>query len=286
MTTRRTSPTVRRRRLAAIMRQLRKDAKKTREEAATFASISPVTISRIEAAAHNPKPGDIAMLCKFYALGEQETDELVTLARQCRIKGWWQKYDDVLLKGFDVYVGLEEEAAELRSYQPELITGLLQTPDYMRALVLAELDVPDEVELERRVTVRMRRQENLLSGDAPDQIWAIVHEGALRLQVGGPDVMRGQLQHLLDLARTNLLTLQVLPFAAGAHPGMQTGFYLLGFTHPADPDIAYIEYRTGGIFLEHPDEVSVYAKVFDQLRARATGPDEARSLIERILTEM
>ncbi|TYB49097.1 helix-turn-helix domain-containing protein [Actinomadura chibensis] len=285
MTTR-TSPTVRRRRLAREMRQLRRTTQRSREDAAAYAGIAPATLSRIEAATHAPKPADIMALCKFYGLDDDQTDALVTLARQSRQRGWWHKYGDVLPKGFDVFVGLEEEAAELRSYQPELITGLLQTPEYMRALVLADLDVPDEVELERRISVRIRRQENLLCGDNPRQVWAIVHEGALRLQVGGPDVMRGQLEHLRDLSRRNCLTLQVLPFTAGAHPGMQTGFYLLGFAHPADPDIAYIEYRTGGVFLEQPDEVRVYEKIFDQLRARAAGPDDARKLIDQILIEM
>ncbi|TDD61963.1 XRE family transcriptional regulator [Actinomadura darangshiensis] len=282
----RTSPTVRRRRLAREMRQLRRTTKKSREDAARYAGIAPATLSRIEAATHAPKPADILALCKFYEVDEEKTETLVTLARQSRQRGWWQKYGDVLLKGFDVYVGLEEEADELRSYQPELITGLLQTPDYMRAVVLADLEVPDEAELERRISVRMQRQENLLNGDGRRQIWAIIHEAALRLQVGGPGVMRGQLEHLHDLSRRNAMTLQVLPFTAGAHPGMQTGFYLLGFAHPADPDIAYIEYRTGGVFLEQADEVAIYVRTFDQLRARATGPDEARLLIERILTGM
>lgn len=283
--TNRTSPTVRRRRLAREMRHLRRTTKKSREDAARYAGIAPATLSRIEAAAHSPKPADILALCKFYEVDDEQTEVLVTLARQSRQRGWWQKYGDMLPKGFDVYVGLEEEAAELRSYQPELITGLLQTPGYMRALTLSDLEVPDEDELERRIDFRTKRQENLLSGDDRPQIWTIVQEGALRLEVGGPQIMREQLQHLIALSRRNFVTLQVLPFAAGAHPGMQTGFYMLGFPDPADPDVAYIEYRTGGLFLEQPDEVSVYAKIFDQLRARAAGPDQSRALLEQIMSE-
>lgn len=280
MATRRTSPTVRRRRLAAILRQLRKDAKKTREEAARFASISPVTISRIEAAAHNPKPGDIAMLCKFYELDEQKTDELVALARQCRIKGWWQQYD--LPEIVSAYTGLEEEVATLRQYCLDVLPGLLQTDAYVRALLAAELrSYPDE-EVERMVTVRMKRQERLAEDD-PLRTWFVLNEDSLRRLVGGPAVMRQQLHHLLLLSRRDKVEIQVLPFEAGAHPAISNaGFTILGFPEQLDPDVVYMELRTGSIYLEQPLEIDTYVLAFDQLRARALGPDESRSLIAEV----
>ncbi|MFI0374285.1 helix-turn-helix domain-containing protein [Actinomadura sp. 1N219] len=278
MTTRRTSPTVRRRRLAAIMRQLRKDAKKTREEAATFASISPVTISRIEAAAHNPKPGDIAMLCKFYALGEQETDELVTLARQCRIKGWWQKYD--VPEIVSAYTGLEEEADSMRQYSLDVIPGLLQTDAYVRAMAAAELRTYSEEEIDRMVDVRMKRQERL-GGDGPLKSWFVVNEDAIRRRVGGSGVMRGQLQHLVAASCRDNVDLQVLPFETGAHPAIANGgFSILGFPEQVDPDVVYLELRLNALYLEQPAEIATYSTLFDQLRARALGPEESRSLIK------
>ncbi|WP_246178611.1 helix-turn-helix domain-containing protein [Actinomadura decatromicini] len=264
--------------MAAIMRQLRKQSKKTREEAATFAGISPVTISRIEAATHNPKPADIAMLCRFYAVGDRETDELVTLARQCRIKGWWQKYD--LPEFVSAYTGLEEEANTLRQYSLDVIPGLLQTDAYVRELLAAEVRTYPEEEIERVVTVRMKRQERLAGGD-PLKSWFVVNEDAIRRLVGGSTVMREQLQHLVTASRGDSVDLQVLPFAAGAHPAIAAGgFTVLGFPEPIDPDVVYFELRPNGLYLEQPAEVATYSTLFDQLRARALGPVESRSLIK------
>ncbi|MFC4054345.1 helix-turn-helix domain-containing protein [Actinomadura syzygii] len=264
--------------MAAIMRQLRKQSKKTREEAATFAGISPVTISRIEAATHNPKPADIAMLCRFYALDENQTDELVTLARQCRIKGWWQKYEPPEV--VSVYTGLEEEANALQQYSLDVIPGLLQTDAYVRALLAAELRAYSEEEIDRMVAVRMKRQERL-AGEDPLKSWFVLNEDALKRSVGGPAVMREQLQHLLTISRRDSVDLQVLPFAAGAHPAIATGgFNIFGFPEPIDPDVVYLELRPNGLYLEQPDEIAAYAMLFDQLRARALGPEESRSLIK------
>jgi transcriptional regulator with XRE-family HTH domain len=262
------------------MRQLRRDAKKTREEAAAFAGISPVTISRIEAAAHNPKPGDIAMLCRFYDLGEQETDELVTLARQCRIKGWWQKYD--LPEIVSAYTGLEEEANTIQQYSVDVLPGLLQTEAYLRALLAAELRTYSEGEIDRMVAVRMKRQERL-TADNPLKTWFVLNEDGIRRLVGGPEVMREQLQRLVDVSRGDNVDLQVLPFGAGAHPAIASGgFSLLNFPERIDPDVVYLELRLNGLYLEEPIEVETYALLFNQLRARALGPDESRSLIKEV----
>ncbi|GGV22933.1 transcriptional regulator [Actinomadura cremea] len=283
MATRRTSPTVRRRRLAAILRQLRKDAKKTREEAARFASISPVTISRIEAAAHNPKPGDIAMLCKFYELDEQKTDELVALARQCRIKGWWQKYD--LPEGIHSYTGLEEEATTIQQYGVDVIPGLLQTDPYVRALIAAELRTHTEAETEQRLAVRNKRWERL-SGDDPLKTWFVLNEDSLRRWVGGRAVMRDQLHHLDALSRSRNVEVQVLPFEVGAHPAIANGgFTILGFPEQFDPDVVYLEMALGSIYLEEPTEIETYTQLFNQLRARALGPDESRALIAQVANQ-
>jgi len=283
--TRRTSPTVRRRRLAAEMRKLRKEAGKTREEAARYADIAPATVSRIEAAAHAPKVADIMALCRFYGLDEAHTEMLVTLARQSRQRGWWQKVgEDAIPTWFETYVGLEEEVAEIRSYQPEVIFGLLQTEDYARAVLTAD-DTVGPAEGERRLEVRMRRQKLLEEPDRP-KLWIIQNEGALRRHVGGVATMQQQLKHLIDLSRQPGITIQVLPFSAGAHPSMHGAFEILSFPERYDPDVVYIDYRRGSIYLENLDEVDDYTQLFDQLRARAISPDGSRALIGRIIQEM
>lgn len=280
----RTSPTVRRRRLASEMRRLRRESGKTREEAAKFADIAPATVSRIEAAVHAPKVADIMALCKFYGLDDERTEVLVTLARQSRQRGWWQKYGDAIPAWFEVYVGLEEEAAEILSYQSEVLSGLLQTEDYARAVLLADDGVSDAYG-EQRLEVRMKRQARV---DEPDhlKLWVIQNEGSLRRQVGGPQRMREQLQHLITVSQKPSVTVQVLPFSAGAHPSMHGAFDILRFPDRRDPDVVYVDYRQGSIYLEELSEVDDYARLFDQLRARALSPQESRTLIAQIARDM
>jgi transcriptional regulator with XRE-family HTH domain len=281
----RTSPTVRRRRLAAELRKLRKDLGKTREEAARYAGIAPATITRMEAALHSPKPADVLALCKFYGVSEQRTEVLVTLARQSRQRGWWQRYSGTIPDWFAFYVGLEEEVSELRTYHPELILGLLQTEEYIRAVMMSGITVPSDDELERRVAVRLKRQERI-TGPNPAKLWMVVHEGALRSAVGGPEVMHRQLMHLIQMSWANNITIQVLPFSAGSHPGNDGPFEILGFPEPEDPGIVYLQNRQGSLYLEDLADVAAYTEVFDHLRARAVSPDESRVLIQRIADEI
>ncbi|TDC61950.1 XRE family transcriptional regulator [Actinomadura sp. GC306] len=281
----RTSPTVRRRRLASEMRRLRRESGKTREEAARFADIAPATVSRIEAAVHAPKVADIMALCKFYGLDDERTDVLVTLARQSRQRGWWQKYGDAIPAWFEVYVGLEEEVSELRTYQSEVIFGLLQTEAYARAVLLADDNVsPDDGE--RMLEVRMRRQKLLDEGPERPKLWIIQNEAALRREVGGRAVMHEQLDRLMTISQLPGVTIQVLPLSSGAHPSMHGSFEILGFPDRRDPDVVYVDYRNGCIYLEGPGEVDDYAQLFNQLRARALGPDETRALIGEVVQRM
>ncbi|MFI0355454.1 helix-turn-helix domain-containing protein [Actinomadura sp. 9N407] len=280
----RTSPTVRRRRLASEMRKLRREAGKTREEAARFADIAPATVSRIEAATHAPKVADIMALCKFYGLDDERTEVLVTLARQSRQRGWWHQYSGSIPEWFEVYVGLEEEASEILDYAPEAIPGPLQSEGYIRAISLSGLRVPPDKELEHLVELRLRRQERLVNDD-PSKVWAIINEGAIRRQVGGRETMREQLGHLIRLSSYNHINIVVLPFTTGAHPGMDGPCTVLRFPEPHDPDVAYIQYRLGSIYLEDPSHVAEYIELFDHLRARALGPDESRDLIARVADE-
>jgi len=151
--------------------------------------------------------------------------------------------------------------------------------------MLAWTTVPSDEEIERMIAVRLKRQERLQGEDAP-KVWIVLNEAALRRETGGRATMREQLQRLTDVTRLNKVVLQVLTFAAGAHPAMDGAFVLLRFPEPADPDIAYVQYRRGSLYLEEASDVDAYAEVFDHLRARALGPDESRAMIARLAEEM
>jgi transcriptional regulator with XRE-family HTH domain len=283
--TSRTSPTVRRRRLAAELRRLRKESGKNRDEVAEFVGVAPATITKIEGATNAPRVADVALILELYGVTGNQREVLLTLAREARKRGWWHQYGGAIPAWFEVYVGLEEEAAEIRTYQPEVIYGLLQTEAYARALMMTAPQLPNEEEFERRLSLRMKRQERLVADDAPDT-WIILNEAALRREVGGHDAMREQLGRLVELSRLNNMTLQVLPFSAGAHPATHGGFEMLGFPEPTDRDVVYVEYWRGSIYLERTPDIDAYAKLFDHLRARALGPDESRALISQIADGM
>jgi transcriptional regulator with XRE-family HTH domain len=282
---RRSSPTVRRRRLAAELRKLRKDAGKTREQVAEFVGCSPVTVTRIESAQSAPRLADTARMLEFYGITGQRREVLLALCAEARKRGWWHQFSGAIPAWFEVYVGLEGEVSEIRSYQSEAIDGRLQTEAYARALMLADVEVPTQEELDRRVAVRLKRQEQMMGEDGP-KMWVVLNEGTLRRTVGGPDTMREQLEHLTGISRANRTVIQVLTFAAGAHPGMDGSFEILRFPELADPDAVYVQYRRGSIYLEESADVAAYADLFDHLRARALGPDESRTLIERIAREL
>lgn len=281
----RSSPTVRRRRLAAELRRLRKQSGKTREQVAEFVGCSPVTITRIESAQTAPRLADTARMLEYYGVTGARREVLMTLCGQARRRGWWHQYSGAIPEWFEVYVGLEEEVSQIRTYQPELVHGLLQTEGYMRAVMLADVTVPSDDELERRVAVRMKRQERLTGEDAP-KLGVVLNEAVLRREVGGRATMRQQLRYLVEISRLNKVLLQVLAYSAGAHPGMDGPFEILSFPEAADPDVAYVQYRRGSIYMEQEADVSAYAELFDHLRARALGPDESRALIARVADGM
>lgn len=281
----RTSPTVRRRRLASLMRAHREAAGVSKEAAAGHAGISTRTVTRMEAAEHNVSPAVTESLARFYGLPDEQVAELVKLCRESRRKGWWHVYADAIPDWFEVYIGLEEEVSELRTYQPELVFGVLQTEEYFRALNRADLDPPRDEELERRVAVRLRRQERV-TGEHPVKLRAVLNEAVLHRRVGGPEVMREQLLHLVKLSHLSNVTIQVLPFVSGAHPGVDGCFNILRFPEPADPDVVYLQSRLGSVFLERPEGIAHYAAIFDHLQVEALNQEESRALITQIADGM
>ncbi|GAA4128139.1 transcriptional regulator [Actinomadura sp. NBRC 104425] len=280
----RSAPTVKRRRLAGELRKHREAAGLTLEEVAERLEWSTAKVSRIENARVSVLPRDVKHLLNVYGVEGEAREVLLVLAREARQKGWWHSYGEVIPTWFEVYVGLESEAVAIDQYDSEHVPGLLQTADYARAIFQAFL-LDDEDEINKLVEVRMARTERLTAPTAP-KCWVVLNEAVIRRQVGGAQVMRAQLAHLSDVAKLPNVTLQVLPFGAGAHPAMSGSFSILGFPEPSDSKVVYMEMQTGGLYLEKPHEIERYTLAFDHLRAAALCPSDSQALIARAADEM
>jgi len=280
------SPTVRRRRLAAELHRLRQASKLTIEQVAEQLEWSPGKVSKIENARVSVLPRDARKLLDTYGITEgQERELLLTLARESRERGWWQQYGEAIPEWFATYVGLEAEAAVISVYQAEIVPGLLQTQRYAAALHRAELMNATEEEIERHVAVRMERQARLKQPDAP-HLWVVLNEAALRRIVGERAIMHEQLLKLTEAANAPNITLQVLPFSAGAHASMDSAFWIVSFDPPTDGDIVYFEHPTCSLYLEKPDEVARYRLVYEHLRAASLSLDESRRLLARSAADL
>ena len=279
-------PTVRRRRLGAELRRLREAHSLKLEEVAERLGLAPSTLSRIETGKAPTKSAYLSALLDQYQVDDPGVRKvLVDMAREGHRKGWWSIYDDVLPSGFDIYVGLEAEASGLRSYETDVVHGLLQTTDYALA-VLRELRPRDsEEQLQRVVDLRMRRQR-LLDQDPPLDLWLILDEGAIRRNVGGSAVMRRQLEQLVQASRWSNVTLQILSFASGAHAGLTGPFAILEFPERTDSDVAYTESVGGMIYLEKDREVRACVEAFDRMRAAALSPMASVDLIQQVSREL
>ncbi len=279
--TQRRSPTVRRRRLGAELRKHREEAGVTIESVAERLHCSTSKVSRIETGHTSATPRDVRAMLDIYGIDGAESNELVQISREARQKGWWHPYSTVLT---GAYVGLEAEANSVRAYEQQVVPGLLQTEEYARAMIRsARPDISNE-EVERRVRVRIERQ-SLLMQDDPIDLWMVLDEAVLSRPVGGDVVMRSQIQHLVETAELPNVTLQILPFSAGAHAGMDGTFTILDFPEPTDTDVVYAENATGGLFLEKADELRKYVFIFDHIRAAALRPEESVSLLADLAKE-
>lgn len=279
------SPTVKRKRLGIELRRLREQAGLTCEQVGEQLDCSGTRVSRIETGRISAGPGDVREMLEVYGIGGDEAAALVQLARDARKKGWWHTYDMSLPAWFEAYVGFEAEATTFRDFQPLYIPGLLQTEDYARAVLQAAPAQGAPEDIDRQVGLRIQRQ-GILTGDHPPELWFVLSETALRVQVGGPAVMTAQLRHLADLAARPNIKLQVLPFTTAAHVNPVTGFRILDFPDPRDPTVVYIEHLTGALFLEREEEVRQYSTIFDHLRAEALGIAPSIQLISRIADEI
>jgi transcriptional regulator with XRE-family HTH domain len=274
------SPTMRRRRLARELARLREERGMTIRQAASALEWDPSKLSRVEGLQRGIIVRDVRRLLDLYQVtGEADREALFELARQAKQRGWWQAYADVMPSEYANLIGLEAEAAEIRTYQPELIHGLLQTADYARAVIRAGRPGDTAAEVARRVELRMTRQQ-ILDRDDPLRLRVILNEAAARRVVGGPDVMRAQLTALTAERERSNVTVQLLPFTAGEHPAMASGpFVLLDFPQAADPGVVNAENLTGSLLLDVPDDFRQYARTFDFLQAAALGPRESRDML-------
>ncbi|MFF8992196.1 helix-turn-helix domain-containing protein [Streptomyces sp. NPDC014983] len=274
------NPTVRRRRLGQELRKLREQKNMTAEEVAERLLVSQSKISRLENGRRSISQRDVRDLCGVYEVEDQRVvDSLMEMARDSRQQGWWHTFGDI---PYSVYIGLETDAESLRVYEPQIVTGLLQTPAYAEALVRGALPETSAAEIEKRVGVRMRRQERITDEKNPLRLWVVLDEAALHRVVGSRLVMREQLEHLLALSELPHVTVQILPFEVGAHPGLNGQYAILEFADAADSSVVYLEGVTSDLYLEKAQDVQKYAVMYEHLRAQSLNVEASRQLIDRV----
>lgn len=271
------SPTLRRRELASQLRDLRKQSGRTVEDVARELLCSPPKISRIETGVRPASLRDVRDLCAIYGVDDSLRDRLMGLAREAKQQGWWNKYEDIAI---DRLIGLEIEAAQVSSYESCVIPWMFQTKEYARAVIRGSLPRIDDHVLDERVAARITRQE-IITRESPPHFWSLVDESSLRRRVGSNQIMRDQLNGMVDLAAIPNMTLQVVPFGLGAHPGLDNTFEFLEF-QSGQPPVVYLENMAGGLYLESASDVDRYKEALMHLRAGALDPESSVSLIEQV----
>lgn len=275
--------TVRLRRLAGTLRRLREARELSREDVESETAINTATLYRIETAKVRPQARTLSALLNLYEVEKDERARLLKLLRESKQTGWWQTYEDEIPEGYGAFIEFEDEAEAIWNYEALYIPGLLQSEDYARALIHGVLPAATKDQVEQRVDVRMKRQA-ILERDHPPKLWAIVDEAALHRVVGGADVMRDQLLHLVVVAEQPHVTLQVVPFSVGSHPGQSGSFMVLRFDDA--PDVVYLDSMAGDMFLEEEGEVRRYTGLYEHLRADAHNQDATRQLLTRVAGEL
>lgn len=271
-------PTVRLRRLAGTLRRLRADKGLSREDVEAATGINKATLSRIENTRVRPQARTLAALLNLYEVGD-ERPALMRMLKESAQSGWWNAYTDELPEEYSAFIEFEDEAAVVSNYESLYIPGLLQTEAYARAVIRGVLPSATRDQIEQRVEVRIKRQ-GVLERDRPLRLWAICDEASLHRVVGGRKVMRDQLLHLATRMDQPNITLQVLPYGAGAHPGMSGSFIVLQF--PDNPSVIYLDSMGGEQFLEDEVDVRRYDGLYNQLRALALSPDATMELLTRM----
>ncbi|MFF4270974.1 helix-turn-helix domain-containing protein [Streptomyces sp. NPDC001536] len=274
------NPTVRRRRLGQELRRLRELKGMTAEEVAERLLVSQSKISRLENGRRSISQRDVRDLCGVYEVEDVRiVDSLMQMAKDSRQQGWWHSFGDI---PYSVYIGLETDAASLRVYDPQVVPGLLQTRTYAESLISGALPEATPTDIDKRVQVRLRRQERISATDNPLRLWAVLDEAALRREVGNRQVMIEQLEHLIEMSQLPHVTVQLIPFTMGAHPGVSGQYAILEFPDAADSSVVYIEGVTSDLYLEKAQDVQKYSVMYEHLRAQALNVDQSREFISGI----
>jgi transcriptional regulator with XRE-family HTH domain len=280
-------PTVLRRLLGAQLRRLREGKGISRESAGYTIRASGSKISRLELGRVGFKERDVSDLLTLYGVAdEHDRAALLSLAREANTPGWWHRYGDILPGWFETYVGLEEAAELIRTFEIQFIPGLLQTADYARAVMAVGHSAAPDEEIERRVNLRMTRQKLLTRADRAPRLWAVVDEAALRRPIGGAEVMRAQIERLIEATHQPNVTLQVLPFAVGGHAAEGGAFTILRFPEPDLPDAVYVEQLTSALYLDKREDVDRYMEAMERLCIESEPPGRSVEILSGILQEI
>jgi transcriptional regulator with XRE-family HTH domain len=282
----RSAPTVGQIVLGKRLQDLREKAGLSPEQAARALRVNQTTVRRMEKAEVGLKLLYVEKLLQTYGVDREETDAFLGLAEEANKPGWWHNFRDVVPDWFSVYVSLEGAAKRIRAYEPHWVPGLLQTEDYVRALMAVGFPDACSEELDRRVALRMERQALLTRpGNAP-QLWAVMDEAVLRRNVGGPEVMRGQIESLLEAVERPNVTLQVVPFATGPYLGCSGHFQIFRFQIPELPDIVYAEGLTSAVYMDQREEVSAHLQALDRMCEQAATPEGTAAFLRDLLKEI
>jgi hypothetical protein len=272
--------------LGSQLRRLRESADIAPDRAGYEIRASRSKISRMETGRVGFKTRDVEDLLTLYGVTDGPTRaRYLYLARESGRPDWWTKYSDILPDWFENYLGLESASTTIRTFEIQFVHGLFQTEDYARAVTRLGHQVAPAAEIERRVGLRVKRQD-LLTRSSPPRIWSVMDEAVLRRPVGGTAVMRGQLQHLIKMTKLPQVTLQVVPFARGGHAGASGSFSVLRFEEQYLPDVVYFEQLTGAVYLEQRSDVEHYLEVMDQLSGEALTPAATTRFIEQVADEL
>jgi transcriptional regulator with XRE-family HTH domain len=272
-------------RLGSQLRRFREAAGVTPEQAGFEIRGSRSKISRLENGRVKLKNRDVTDLLTLYGVTDDDTrSKFLELVRQSNVPDWWGEYGDILPAWFETYLGLEAAAATIRSFEVQYMNGLFQTADYARAVTRFGRKAAPEDEIERWVTLRLKRQE-LLSRPDPPNIWSVMDEAVLRRPVGSAAVMRAQLRYLTAVAELPWVTIQVIPFTRGAHAGESGSFTVLRFEERDLPDVVYLEQLTNAIYLEQRSDVERYLEVVDEISSQALTPDETTRFFAQLARE-
>ncbi|MFE9401276.1 helix-turn-helix domain-containing protein [Streptomyces sp. NPDC006530] len=282
----RSAPTVGQVVLGRRLQDLRERAGLRREEAAKVLRVAPATIRRMEMAEVSLKIPYVVLLLQAYGIADTEAEGFVALAEEANKPGWWQRFHDILPDWFSMYVSLEGAASLIRSYEPHFVPGLLQTEEYARQVMRSgALGATSHADIDRHVALRMERQSLLTREDAP-RLWVVMDETVLRRPVGSAQVMRDQIDRLLEASTLPNVTVQLAEFSTGHHPGTYGPFVLFRFAVPELPDMVYSEYLTGAVYLDARPEVATHLEVMDRMAAQAATAQRTKEILKDLRKEL